>query len=146
MRVTITPAAAAYAARELKRRPELDRTLTVEAFLVAGCCSPNLPPEVRLGPPPEGGFRAVTVPLAGPAVAAADGAATAPATAAQPDMAAVEVYLDPLVEDFVRDWYGEADREQAERAVLCIDLVRYGDREELTVRPWPPRPGTAPAS
>ncbi|HEY8552696.1 MAG TPA: hypothetical protein VIL40_04520 [Thermaerobacter sp.] len=140
----ITPAAAAYAARELQRRPELNHTLTVEAFLVAGCCSPNLPPEVRLGPPPGGEFRAVTVPLAGPAVAGAAGAATATGSAAEAGSPAVEVYLDPLVEDFVRDWYGEAGREQAERAVLRIDLVRYGDREELTVRPWPPRPAPAP--
>ncbi|GAB6876444.1 hypothetical protein [Thermaerobacter litoralis] len=173
MRVQLTPAAAAYAARELARRPELNHTLTVEAFLVAGCCSPSLPPEVRLGPPPSGDFRAVTVPLGdravrdepanpegrgtapgGPGAASGDGAAPASpgmaasgmaapageAGAAAPPVPAVEVYVDPLVDDFVRDWYGEDGQEAARRAVLCIDLARYAGREELTVRPWPPQP------
>ncbi|EKP95720.1 hypothetical protein [Thermaerobacter subterraneus] len=167
MRVQLTPEAAAFAARELARRPELNYTLTVEAFLVSGCCSPNLPPEVHLGPPPSGDFRAVTVPLAvpggGPAgpgwesdrglapgrgpLPAGDGAAGpvaaraagAAAGSPQPAVPAAEVYIDPLVDEFVREWYGEGGQEQARRAVLRIDLARYGEREELTVRPWPPR-------
>lgn len=50
------------------------RALTVEAFVVAGCCAPDLPPVVHPGPPRDpGGFRRVEV----------DG---------------VTVYLDPLLE------------------------------------------------
>ncbi|QIA27300.1 hypothetical protein DYI95_006945 [Thermaerobacter sp. PB12/4term] len=171
MRVQLTPEAAAFAARELARRPELNYTLTVEAFLVSGCCSANLPPEVHLGPPPSGDFRAVTVPLvvpggmpAGPGretdrdlaagrrpLPAGDGAggeaaaraAGAPAGSPEPPAPAAEVYIDPLVDEFVRDWYGEGGQEQARRAVLRIALARYGEREELTVRPWPPRPEEA---
>lgn len=160
MRVELTPEAAAFAARELARRPELNHTLTVEAFLVSGCCSPNLPPEVHLGLPPQGDFQAVTVPLAaagGAGRAGGDGggrpdgadggsgpgAASPAALEEGATVPAVEVYVDPLVADFVRDWYGEEDRDRAEQAVLRIDLVRYPGREELTVRPWPPEPAAA---
>ena len=128
MHVRITPRAADYARRALAGRPELNHTLTVSAFLVGGCCSPNLPPEVHLGPPADGGFRAVTVPL--------------PPAPAGPET--IEVYVDPLVEDFVRDWYGEEQAAEAARAVLCIDLAHWGQREELTVAPWPPRPDHPP--
>ncbi|HEY8394519.1 MAG TPA: hypothetical protein VIK92_06970 [Thermaerobacter sp.] len=133
MRVRLSPAAAAFVRRELAARPELQHCLTVTAFLVSGCCSPNLPPEVHLGPPPEGGFRAVTVSLDGA------GPATAGPGAASPEPVSVEVYVDPLVDEFVRDWYGDGARDRAERAELRVDLARYGEREELTVHPWPPR-------
>ncbi|HEY8394627.1 MAG TPA: hypothetical protein VIK92_07520 [Thermaerobacter sp.] len=132
VRVRFSPAAAAFVRRELAKRPELQHCLTVTAFLVSGCCSPNLPPEVHLGPPPEGGFRAVTVALeATPAAAGPE--------PASPEPASVEVYVDPLVDEFVREWYGDEARERAERAELRVDLARYGEREELTVHPWPPR-------
>ncbi|HEY8415049.1 MAG TPA: hypothetical protein VIK99_04680 [Thermaerobacter sp.] len=134
MRVRLSPAAAAYVRKELEGRPELRHCLTVVAYLVSGCCSPNLPPEVRLGPPPEGGFRAVTVPLEGTGPVAGE----AGAAAAEP--ASVEVYVDPLVDEFVCEWYGDDARDRAGRAVLRVDLARYGEREELTVDPWPPRP------
>lgn len=157
MRVRFSPGAAGFVRRALAERPELNHTLTVTAFLVGGCCSPNLPPEVHLGPPPGSDFRAVTVALNGdttrpPGEAARSSGGTARSAGAaapssgetagspDPEPGSVEVYVDPLVEDFVRDWYGEAERDRAERAVLRIDLARYGDREELTVNPWPPRP------
>lgn len=54
LRVELTPAAADW----LRRRGV--REVTVESFVVAGCCVPDLPPVVQPGPPrhPEG-FRTV---------------------------------------------------------------------------------------
>lgn len=54
MRIRLLPEAVAY----LRERDA--GAVTVESFVVAGCCSPDLPPVVRIGPPRDAeGFRRV---------------------------------------------------------------------------------------